>query len=56
MFSVLSEHAPLHLKAAYAFRIYDFNNDNIICMGDIKETIKALTGTAIHPHTRPQFI
>ena len=44
MFSVLSDNAPLHLKAAYAFRIYDFNGDNIICTDDIKETVKALTG------------
>lgn len=44
MFSVLSEHAPYQLKAAYAFRIYDFNNDNAICIDDIRSTIKTLTG------------
>ena len=44
MFSVLSDNAPLHLKASYAFRIYDFNGDNTICTEDIKETVKALTG------------
>ena len=47
MFSVLSEHAPWDLKAAYAFRIYDFNNDNIICTEDIRNTIKTLTGILI---------
>ena len=44
MFSVLSEHAPWDLKASYAFRIYDFNNDNDISEDDIKQTIRALTG------------
>ena len=44
MFSVLSEHTPWELKAAYAFRIYDFNNDNIICTEDIKLTLTTLTG------------
>lgn len=44
MFSVLSVHAPWDLKAAYAFRIYDFNNDNLICAEDIKKIISALTG------------
>ena len=44
MFSVLSEQAPWELKATYAFRIYDFNNDNVICTEDIRRTVKALTG------------
>lgn len=45
MFSVLSVNAPLDLKATYAFRIYDYNDDNVICIEDIITTLKALTGT-----------
>ena len=44
MFSVLSARAPWDLKATYAFRIYDFNNDSAICLGDIKQVLIALTG------------
>ena len=44
MFSVLSPHAPWELKAAYAFRIYDYNGDAAICEEDIKEIVRSLTG------------
>lgn len=44
MFSVFSEMAPESTKAYYAFKIYDFNADNLICSGDLKEMIRRLKG------------
>ncbi|KAM9063762.1 calcium and integrin-binding family member 2 isoform X1 [Sminthopsis crassicaudata] len=43
MFSVLCESAPRELKASYAFKIYDFNNDNFICKKDLEMTLARLT-------------
>uniref|UniRef100_A0A8C9R6J8 Calcium and integrin binding family member 3 n=1 Tax=Scleropages formosus TaxID=113540 RepID=A0A8C9R6J8_SCLFO len=43
MFSVLSEMAPRDLKAYYAFKIYDFNNDDYICKADLEKTLNKLT-------------
>uniref|UniRef100_F6U158 Calcium and integrin-binding family member 2 n=1 Tax=Monodelphis domestica TaxID=13616 RepID=F6U158_MONDO len=43
MFSVLCESAPRELKASYAFKIYDFNNDNFICKSDLELTLARLT-------------
>uniref|UniRef100_A0A8C3G9N9 Calcium and integrin binding family member 3 n=1 Tax=Cyclopterus lumpus TaxID=8103 RepID=A0A8C3G9N9_CYCLU len=43
MFSVLSEMAPRDLKAYYAFKIYDFNNDDFICKADLEKTLNKLT-------------
>ncbi|KRX35358.1 Calcium and integrin-binding family member 2, partial [Trichinella sp. T8] len=43
MFSVLSESAPLDLKLNYAFRIYDFDQDNMIGRDDIEKAIRCLT-------------
>ncbi|XP_064197399.1 calcium and integrin-binding family member 3-like isoform X2 [Anguilla rostrata] len=43
MFSVLSEMAPRDLKAYYAFKIYDFNNDDYICQRDLEKTLNKLT-------------
>uniref|UniRef100_A0A673BKS9 Calcium and integrin binding family member 3 n=1 Tax=Sphaeramia orbicularis TaxID=375764 RepID=A0A673BKS9_9TELE len=43
MFSVLSEMAPRDLKAYYAFKIYDFNNDDFICKSDLEKTLNKLT-------------
>ncbi|XP_054572803.1 calcium and integrin-binding family member 3 isoform X1 [Eptesicus fuscus] len=43
MFSVMSEMAPRDLKAYYAFKIYDFNNDDYICMWDLEQTVTRLT-------------
>ncbi|XP_042575004.1 calcium and integrin-binding family member 3-like isoform X2 [Cyprinus carpio] len=45
MFSVLSEMAPRDLKAYYAFKIYDFNNDDFICKSDLNlgKTLNKLT-------------
>ena len=44
MMSVFSHRAPWNLKAAYAFRIFDFNEDSRICFGDIETAIRYLTG------------
>ncbi|XP_019592437.1 calcium and integrin-binding family member 3 isoform X1 [Rhinolophus sinicus] len=43
MFSVMSEMAPRDLKAYYAFKIYDFNDDDYICMRDLEQTVTKLT-------------
>lgn len=43
MFSVFSEAAPWDLKATYAFRIYDFDEDNFIDKNDLELTVKRLT-------------
>nr|XP_017497156.1 calcium and integrin-binding family member 3 isoform X2 [Manis javanica] len=43
MFSVMSEMAPRDLKAHYAFKIYDFNNDDYICAWDLEQTVTKLT-------------
>ncbi|KAB0406408.1 hypothetical protein E2I00_010172 [Balaenoptera physalus] len=43
MFSVMSEMAPRDLKAYYAFKIYDFNNDDYICVWDLEQTVTQLT-------------
>ncbi|XP_075469120.1 calcium and integrin-binding family member 3-like isoform X3 [Ascaphus truei] len=43
MFSVLSEMAPRDLKAYYAFKMYDFNNDDYICKSDLEKTLNKLT-------------
>lgn len=61
MFSVFSERAPWDLKATYAFRIFDFNNDAAICRSDIQQILKCLTGRhtltsplpCTHAHTHP---
>lgn len=45
MFSVLSPDAPWKLKLAYAFKIYDYNQDAAICEEDIKQVVTNLTGT-----------
>ncbi|XP_072100220.1 calcium and integrin-binding family member 3-like [Mobula birostris] len=49
MFSVLSEMAPRDLKACYAFKIYDFNNDNFICKSDLEKTLIKLTRNELLP-------
>lgn len=59
MFSVFSERAPWDLKATYAFRIYDFNNDAAICRSDIQQILKRLTGkppTPSPPRTHTQWL
>ncbi|KAG8147565.1 hypothetical protein E2320_022995, partial [Naja naja] len=49
MFSVMSEMAPRDLKAYYAFKIYDFNDDNYICKSDLEKTVNKLTRKELSP-------
>ncbi|XP_013930534.1 PREDICTED: calcium and integrin-binding family member 2 isoform X1 [Thamnophis sirtalis] len=49
MFSVMSEMAPRDLKAYYAFKIYDFNEDNYICKSDLEKTVNKLTRRELTP-------
>ena len=44
MMSVFSDNAPKSVKVEYAFRIYDFDGDDLISLDDIKEIINRLTG------------
>ncbi|PIO65387.1 EF hand [Teladorsagia circumcincta] len=43
MFSVFSEMAPLQLKLKYAFRIYDFDDDEFLGHDDLSKMIRSLT-------------
>ena len=44
MMSVFSENSPKTVKVEYAFRIYDFNEDDYICESDLKQVIGRLCG------------
>ncbi|ELT89640.1 hypothetical protein CAPTEDRAFT_187031 [Capitella teleta] len=44
MMSVFSENAPKNVKVEYAFRIYDFDGDDLISSDDLKQVIDRLTG------------
>lgn len=44
MMSVFCDHAPLSIKIEYAFRIYDFDEDETIGREDLKQMIDRLTG------------
>ncbi|XP_062516891.1 calcium and integrin-binding family member 2-like [Corticium candelabrum] len=56
MMSVFSEAAPRDLKATYAFRIYDFNNDNMLDFDDLHKTLECLTGDKLEPAERTRVI
>ncbi|KAJ8305496.1 hypothetical protein KUTeg_016041 [Tegillarca granosa] len=43
MMSVFSDSAPKNVKVEYAFRIYDFDEDDIISSKDLKEVVNRLT-------------
>ncbi|XP_076037480.1 calcium and integrin-binding family member 2-like [Oratosquilla oratoria] len=43
MFSVFCNHCPRDIKAAYAFRIYDFDNDGYVSEDDLARAVKHLT-------------
>lgn len=45
MMSVFSDNAPKNVKVEYAFRIYDFDSDDMISSTDLQEVINRLTGT-----------
>ncbi|XP_002155581.1 calcium and integrin-binding protein 1 [Hydra vulgaris] len=44
MMSVFSENAPKSVKVEYAFRIYDFNEDDFLCRSDVCQIISKLCG------------
>ena len=44
MMSVFSENAPKSVKVEYAFRIYDFNEDDFLCSNDLCRVIHRLCG------------
>ncbi|XP_025109694.1 calcium and integrin-binding protein 1-like isoform X2 [Pomacea canaliculata] len=44
MMSVFSDSAPKPVKVEYAFRIYDFDGDDMISSSDLKTVITRLTG------------
>ena len=43
MMSVLSEMAPADVKAEWAFRVFDFDGDNLLGKEDITNVVKAIT-------------
>ncbi|XP_022794778.1 calcium and integrin-binding family member 2-like isoform X3 [Stylophora pistillata] len=47
MMSVLSESAPIELKAKYAFRIFDFDQDDYLGKEDLKQALRALTASEL---------
>ncbi|KAL3866362.1 hypothetical protein ACJMK2_043667 [Sinanodonta woodiana] len=47
MCSVFSEAAPRDIKAAYAFKIYDFDHDNYLSKSDLERTLTSLTGDGL---------
>ncbi|CAD5125140.1 DgyrCDS13383 [Dimorphilus gyrociliatus] len=47
MMSVFSEAAPKHVKVEYAFRIYDFDDDDVLSRGDLKNVVNHLTGNEV---------
>ncbi|XP_071483809.1 calcium and integrin-binding family member 2-like [Diadema setosum] len=44
MMSVFSDSAPKSMKAEYAFRIYDFDEDDFINSSDLREMVNRLSG------------
>ncbi|CAK8691359.1 calcium and integrin-binding protein 1-like [Clavelina lepadiformis] len=46
MMSAFSDQAPKSLKVEYAFKIYDFNEDDLLDAEDIEMVINRLTGSA----------
>lgn len=47
MMSVLSESAPIELKAKYAFRIFDFDQDDYLGKEDLKQALRAVTASEL---------
>ncbi|XP_002128104.1 calcium and integrin-binding protein 1-like [Ciona intestinalis] len=46
MMSVFSDQAPKGLKVEYAFKVYDFNEDDLLDAEDIEMVVSRLTGYA----------
>ncbi|XP_041360137.1 calcium and integrin-binding protein 1-like [Gigantopelta aegis] len=45
MMSVFSDQAPKNVKVEYAFRIYDFDSDDMLSSNDLKKVVEKLTGS-----------
>jgi len=45
MMSILGPSAPIQVKAKWAFKVYDFNDDNILDAYDIAQVVKSITTT-----------
>jgi calcium and integrin-binding protein 1 len=56
MMSVFSEGAPRDLKAVYAFRIYDFNNDDMLDADDLRKTLECLTGDKLEAAEKERVV
>ncbi|XP_064292632.1 calcium and integrin-binding family member 2 isoform X3 [Plodia interpunctella] len=56
MMSVFSEAAPRDIKAWYAFRIYDLDNDMYIGREDLLEATRLLTKDELHPQEREEIV
>ncbi|XP_070555273.1 calcium and integrin-binding protein 1-like [Ptychodera flava] len=46
MISVFSDSAPMQVKIEYAFRIYDFNEDDLVDESDIREMVRRITASS----------
>ncbi|XP_074115532.1 calcium and integrin-binding protein 1 [Cotesia typhae] len=44
LFSVMSENCPGDVKAAWAFKIFDFDEDNQLSLNDLIKVVEKLTG------------
>lgn len=44
MMSVFSDQAPKSVKAEHAFRIFDFDGDDMLSKNDLKQVIQRLIG------------
>ncbi|XP_045488717.1 calcium and integrin-binding family member 3 isoform X2 [Pieris rapae] len=56
MMSVFSEAAPRDIKAWYAFRIYDLDDDKYIGREDLLEATKLLTAGQLHEEEREEIV
>ncbi|CAH1639451.1 unnamed protein product [Spodoptera littoralis] len=56
MMSVFSEAAPRDVKAWYAFRIYDLDDDMYIGRDDLLEATRLLTKGELHPQEREEIV
>ncbi|XP_031769068.1 calcium and integrin-binding family member 3 isoform X3 [Galleria mellonella] len=56
MMSVFSEAAPRDIKAWYAFRIYDLDDDMYIGREDLLEATRLLTKGELHPQERDDIV
>ncbi|KAL7293368.1 hypothetical protein TKK_0013136 [Trichogramma kaykai] len=55
MMSVFSDAAPKSVKAEHAFRIFDFDGDDMLGTADLRQVITALTKTREHSLTEEEI-